>query len=73
MLLRRPFMSADSLVGATDLGRNATSVRVAIPTTRIRTLEVPKFSIMGTVGLVLGLSLITLVTLAFLVASSLES
>ena len=66
-------MSADSLIGTADMGRRATSVRLAIPTAQIRTLQVPKFSVPGTAVLVVGLSVATFIVYAYLVAISLST
>jgi hypothetical protein len=66
-------MSADSLIGAKYTGLLGTPVRVAIPVTQIKTLEVPRFSAFGTLGLLVALSVAALFVAAYIIASSLET
>ena len=65
MVFRNPSMSGDTLVGTADLARTASTVRVAIPVTQIRTLSISKFSPLRTTGLVLVLGVAAFAAFVF--------
>jgi hypothetical protein len=72
MIVVNPVIGADSLIGYTSLRRVGT-VRLAIPTTRITALDVPKFNALGTAVLILGVGLAAFVLSVALLVSSLPS
>ena len=73
IVILKPFMSADSLIGAKYTGLRGTPVRVAIPVTQIKTLEVPRFSTVRTLGLLVGLSVPAYFVIGYLIWTTLDT
>ena len=73
IVIMNPLISADSLIGAKYTGLRGTPVPVAIPVTQIKTLEVPSFSTVRTLGLLVGLSVAALLVTAYIIASSVST
>lgn len=73
MVLRNPSLSADTLTGDTRFDVKSGSVRIAIPTTRIKTLEVPRVSGPGTAGLIVALGIAAFVAFVVLAATGMST
>jgi hypothetical protein len=70
VLLMSPSMSGDTLFGLKHIRGVSESVRLAIPTSQIRSLAVPTFDTLKTTGLVFGGLLIAVASFFVLIVSS---
>ena len=73
IIVLNPSSSADSLIGEKYTGLVGVPVRFAIPMTQVKELQVPRFSPLATIGLLLGVSVAAFVVFAYMLATSLET
>jgi len=59
VVLRDPMVSADSLFGSTYMGAGD-PVRLGVPLAQVKSVDAMKFTVFGTIAMLLGLSLVIL-------------
>ena len=73
ILVKNPSISADTLIGTADLAGTDSVVRVAIPMTRIKTLEVPKLSFLRTTGFIIVVAVAAFAAYVFWIFLNLDN